>query len=404
LDYVFEDFCLDAGRRELRRGSELVSIEPLVFDLLEFLLRTRDRVVSKDNLIASVWHGRIVSESTLTSRMNAARQALGDSGQQQRLIRTISRKGFRFVGEVRELEHRQMNGPPPAAPIVDAMANKQAVTFCRTRDGVGIAVARVGSGPPLVRTNYLVSHIEYDWDYPYHGPLLQRLARQWEVTRYDGRGMGLSDRDVREISLETHIADLEAVVDTLKLERFSILGISAGAATAIAYASRHPDRVSNLVLYGGYALGRNKRHSPQTTEEARAFVTMLRSGWGDTNSVFWRAFSSFFISNATNEQLRHFLEYQFVATTMENAIKARMAVDDIDITAHLANLRAPAIIFHCLRDTLVPFEQGRLLGASIPNAKFVALDSANHLLLAQEPAWEKFVGDMEAFLLHQEPA
>ena len=403
--YIFEDFALDPDRRELKRGAELIPVEPLVFDLLQNLIQNCDRVVSKDDLIASVWNGRIVSESTLTSRMNAARHAVGDNGEQQRLIRTIARKGFRFVGEVQEEQKPvrsstlqrlpQEDGEQPTRP---ALPDKQAVTFCRTKDGVTIGVATVGAGPALVRTAYTVTHLEYDWNYPYHGPLLQRLAKHWRVVRYDARGTGLSDRNASNISPTTYLDDLETVVDSLKFERFALLGMSGGAATAIAFAARHPDRVSKLVLFGGYAFGRQRRGAPQTAEEAEAFYTMLRSGWGDVNSQFWRAFSSFFVPNATPEQLKWFMEYQLVSTSAENAIKIRIAVDNIDVIDLLPKVHTPTIVFHCLRDNLVPFEQGRLLAASIPNAKFVALESENHMLLPQEPAWVKFVNDMEAFL------
>jgi adenylate cyclase len=115
--YLFEDCVLDTKRRELRRGSSLLSVEPQVFDLLAFLVRNRDRVVSKDDLLASVWGGRIVSESTLASRINAARRALSDTGEQQRLIRTIIGKGVRFVGEVREQQY-----PSPAQPVAPRLS------------------------------------------------------------------------------------------------------------------------------------------------------------------------------------------------------------------------------------------------------------------------------------------
>jgi len=102
LPYLFEDFALDGDRRELRRGNDLVPVEPQVFDLLQYLIRNRERVVSKDDLVDAVWQGRIVSDATLASRVNAARSALQDNGEQQRLVRTILRRGFRFVGTVRE--------------------------------------------------------------------------------------------------------------------------------------------------------------------------------------------------------------------------------------------------------------------------------------------------------------
>ena len=265
-------------------------------------------------------------------------------------------------------------------------------------DGVNLAVASSGEGPTLLRAAQWVNHIEHEWQNPLLGPLLQHLSRHFRLIRYDGRGTGLSDRNVPDMSFARYQDDLEAVADLLKLERFALLGISGGAANAIAYAARHPERVTKLVISGGYALGRNKRSSPQTVEEAKAFVTMMQSGWGDEQSPFWRATSSFFLPNATPEQRKWHFDLQHTAYTAESLVLARRAVDDIDVAKTLAGVRTPTIVFHSRRDALVPFEQGRLIAASIPNAKLVPLESENHFLLSQEPAWAKFVGDMEAFL------
>ena len=191
--------------------------------------------------------------------------------------------------------------------------------------------------------------------------------------------------------------DLEAVVDALALERFALLGISGGAATSIAYAVRHPHRVSKLVPFGGYAQGRNKRHSPQDAEDAQAFLTMARDGWGDDRLMFLRAFLSFVLPTGTPEQLKSFIDLARVSVSSHSA-GVRRAVDDIDIVDLLPKVTAPTIVFHCIHDRLVPFDHGRRLAAWIPNAQFVQLDSENHALLADEPAWTKFVDEMEAFL------
>jgi DNA-binding winged helix-turn-helix (wHTH) protein/alpha-beta hydrolase superfamily lysophospholipase len=406
LIYFFEDYSLDIDRRELRRGAEAVAVEPQVFDVLAYLIGHRERVISNDDLIASVWNGRIVSESTLSSRIAAVRHAVGDSGERQCLIRTIPRKGYRFVAQVRE--NSEAGDGPDATPKnmaglaagVSAAHPKQAVTFCRTVDGINLAVASVGCGPVLVRAAHWATHLEYDWQNLVTGPLLQRLADHFHLVRYDYRGNGLSDRDVPAISFETMLCDLEAVVDALALERFALLGISGGAATSIAYAVRHPHRVSKLVLFGGYAQGRNKRCSPQDAEEAQAFLTMARHGWGDERLLFARAFFSFWLPAGTPEQLKSFIELMRIAAPDGRAgVNLRQAVDDIDIVDLLPKVNVPTIVFHCIRDRLVPFDQGRRLAASIPNARFVPLDSENHALLVDESAWAKFVEDVEAFLL-----
>jgi len=209
LLFFFEDNALDIDRRELRCGGQLVAVEPQVFDLLVFLIRNRDRVVSKDDLLAGVWDGRIVSESTLASRINAARRAIGDSGEQQRCIHTIARKGFRFVGEVRE-GHVPSELPAP----LSAAKPHQEVTFCRTDDGINLAMASGGEGPPLIKAANWLTHIEYDWESPVWSPLLRQLAARCRLIRYDGRGNGLADREVADISFAAFVRDLETVVES----------------------------------------------------------------------------------------------------------------------------------------------------------------------------------------------
>jgi DNA-binding winged helix-turn-helix (wHTH) protein len=211
LIYAFEHYSLDTDRRELRRQAEIVAIAPQIFDILEYLIRNRDRVVTNDDLIATVWSGSIVSESTLSSCISAVRRTVGDSGEQQSLIRTVPRRGYRFTGQIREEQRagcaagampkqaaEQWASPPPEHC-------KQAMTFCRTKDGINLAVASVGHGPALVRAAHWGTNIEYDWQNALTGPLLQRLAGRFRLTRYDGRGCGLSDWNVPEISFLTFL-------------------------------------------------------------------------------------------------------------------------------------------------------------------------------------------------------
>jgi DNA-binding winged helix-turn-helix (wHTH) protein len=390
---LFENFVLDAGRRELRRKGVLVPVEPQVFDLLVYLLRNRDRVVSKDDLIASVWNGRIVSDSTLSTRINAARRALGDSGEEQRLIRTAARKGLRFVGTVREGQL-----PSDASPPISAAIGKQEISFCKTQDGINLAVASVGNGPPLVKIANWLTHVEYDWESPIWSPLLQFLAERYRLIRYDGRGNGLADRNVADISFDAFVRDLETVVEAVQLKRAAFLGISQGAAVAIAYAVRQPERVSKLILYGGYASGRNKRGSPADIDMAKAFVAMLRHGWGDPHSAFMKAFSSVFLPNGSPQQIKWLVDLQRITTSAENAVRIRNACDDIDVTGLLPQVRVPTLVIHCRHDNMAPIDQGLLIARSIPHAKFVTIESENHVVLSDEPAWPKLVSEIEAFL------
>jgi len=404
LIYILEGegFSLDADRRELWRGTDLITVEPQVFDLLEYLIKNRERIVSKDDLIADVWGGRIVSDSTLSSRITAVRHAVGDSGDQQRLIRTVLRKGFRFVGAVHEKPMLRDGDSVKQGETLEASTKTRSpsvvpsVTFCKTRDGINIAVASVGKGPVLVRPAHWVLNLGYDWPSPLTGPLLWRLADHHRLIRYDARGTGLSDRNVSNISFATLLDDLETVVDSCQLERFALLGISSGAAVSIAYAVRHPQRVSKLVIFGGYALGRKKRGTPQDVNEAVAMREMLRRGWYDPG--FMRAHSSVFMPGASAEQVKWLSDLMRSASSGEVAAMVRSAYDEIEIVDLLPKVKTPTIVFHSRHDSFVPFEQGRLIATSIPNAKFVTLESENHALLPDEPAWAKFVGDMEDFL------
>jgi pimeloyl-ACP methyl ester carboxylesterase/DNA-binding winged helix-turn-helix (wHTH) protein len=397
--FQFGHFALDVARRELRRGSEVVAVEPQVFDLLVYLVRNRDRVVSKDDLIAAIWSGRIVSESTLTSRINAVRKAVGDSGEEQRLIRTFARKGIRFVGEVsdqaapREAEAAAKD--PPRAPPPEL---RQKIHFCTASDGVRIAYAEVGDGPPLVKTANWLNHLEYDWKSPVWRPLLHALAADHRLIRYDARGNGLSDWEVENLSLEAFVQDLESVVAATGLDRFPLLGISQGCAVSVVYAVRHPERVSRLVLYGGFARGRRKRGSEQEIESSDAMITLMRQGWGQENPAFRQFFTSLFIPGGSAEQVQWFNDLQRITTSPDNAARLRQALDVIDVTDLLERVTAPTLVLHCRDDAVQPFEEGRRLAAGIPGARFVALEGRNHCILQGDPSWERFVDEIRVFL------
>lgn len=398
VQFLFDDHVLDVERRELRRAGRLIAMEPQVFDLLVHLVRNRERVVSKDDLIEAVWHGRVVSESTLTSRINAVRKAVGDSGEAQRLIRTVQRKGIRFVGAVSEaIAPGEAGGTAKTEPSrVPALRHE--IHFCTASDGVRIAYAEVGTGPPLLKAANWLNHLEYDWESPIWSPLLHELAAAHRLIRYDARGNGLSDWEVDDISFEAFVRDLESVVEATGIQRFALLGISQGCAVSIAYAVRHPERVSHLVLYGGFARGKRKRGSPQDIEQADAVLTLIRQGWGQENPAFRQIFTSLFIPGATAEQVQWFNELQQRTTSPENAARIRRAVDDIDVTDLLACVAVPTLVLHCRSDAGQPFEEGRTLAAGIRGARFVALEGHNHVILEGDPGWRRFLDEVKSFL------
>jgi len=393
VQFLFCDYSLDIDRRELKRGSTQIAMEPQVFDLLVYLVQSRDRVVSKDDLFAAVWHGRIVSDSTLTSRITAVRHAVGDSGEHQNLIRTIPRKGFRFVGTVSEREGA-------ATPVATATPPplRQEVHFCAASDGVRIAYAEVGQGTPLLKAANWLNHLEYDWESPVWNPLFQAFAAEHRLIRYDARGNGLSDWDVKDISFDAFVRDLETVVEAVGLKRFSLFGMSQGCAVSIAYAVRHPARVSHLVLYGGYARGRRVRGSQRDIEQSDAILTLMREGWGQENPQFRMIFTSRFIPGGTAEQMQWFNDLQRKTASPENAMRLRMAMDEIDVSELLPQVSVPTLVLHCRDDAAAPFEEGRRLAAGIPGARLVALEGSNHVPLKGEPAWSRLVEELGNFL------
>jgi pimeloyl-ACP methyl ester carboxylesterase/DNA-binding winged helix-turn-helix (wHTH) protein len=400
----FGDYELDRERRELRLHDASVHVEPQVFDLLLYLVANRDRVVSKDEMVDAVWGGRIVSDVTLNSRINAARRAIGDDGKTQALIRTVPRRGFRFVGQVGQKAAlmpgaavespsgaRQASTGVPSAPA-------QQVRFCRSADGVNLAAATCGDGFPVVRTGTWLTHIQRDWESPVWAPLFQRLAARFCLVRYDPRGCGLSDRQAPDISFEGFVRDLEAVVDSLSLARFALFGTSQGAAVSITYAARHPDRVTHLILSGGFALGWRRRGSAAEIATREALQTLIEQGWGHDNPAFRQVFTARLWPDATSEQIRSFDELQRLSASPESAARVQHAIGEIDVTALLPQIKAPTLVLHSRGDATVPRELGLMLAQGIPNARFVELESRNHFPLSHEASWERYCEEILGFL------
>jgi class 3 adenylate cyclase/pimeloyl-ACP methyl ester carboxylesterase len=275
---------------------------------------------------------------------------------------------------------------------------EQDIHFCTTQDGVRLAYSRIGRGPPLVKTGNWMTHLEFDFETPIWRHLYRELSRDYTLIRYDARGNGLSDRDV-EVSFETFVTDLETVVDAAGLDRFALLGISQGCAVSIAYAVRHPQRVSHLILFGGYPVGWAKRaRSAAEKEQGAAMLTLVRLGWGQENPAFRQLFTSQFIPGGTKEQADWFNELQRISTTPEDAARNLIANGNTDVSELLALVSVPTLVMHSRDEARVPFDQGRRLAAGIPGARFVPLPSRNHLILEDEPAFPTFLEEIRTFL------
>ncbi len=390
--YRFEDFELDEDAYELRRCGAGIAVEPQVFGVLSYLVKQAGRVARKEEILAAVWGTTFVSDAALTTRIRSARQALGDDGSEQRLVKTVHGIGYRFVGDVRSVSGATLAPPAPAA-------GPGSVQFCTASDGVRIAMATTGTGPPFVKAANWLTHLEYDELSPVWRHLINEFSRDHTFVRYDERGSGLSDRDLDEdsFSLDAWVRDLATVVDSLGLERFPLLGISQGAAVAVAFAAMYPERVSHLVLHGAYARGRNHRDASQA-ELNRALVALTASGWGEEHSAHAHMFAARLIPRGTTEQVRWLIDLQRLSASRENAVRFRRAFGDVTVESLLPRVSVPTLVLHCRGDQASPFEEGRRLAAGIPGARFVSLESDNHLVLEDEPAWPRMVESIRAFL------
>jgi pimeloyl-ACP methyl ester carboxylesterase/DNA-binding CsgD family transcriptional regulator len=279
------------------------------------------------------------------------------------------------------------------------MQQRQSLRFCTASDGTRIAIASIGSGPPLLRAAHWLSHVEHDLDSPVWRPWLAELSRGHTYIRYDQRGCGLSDRNVADYSLQAWVGDLEAVVDALGLRRFPLFGMSQGAAVAIAYAAKHPERVTQLVLAGAYARGALRRGTGVAGElEAQTLVNLIRVGWGSNNPTFRRVFAHRFLPGGLPEQHRWWAELESLTADADSAARTLAAFQQVDVTAQARQLTLPTLVLHARGDAAVPFEEGRLIASLIPGAVFVPLNSDNHVLLDSEPAWPQFLQAVRSFL------
>ena len=272
----------------------------------------------------------------------------------------------------------------------------QQVRFCEAPDGVRIAYAVSGTGPPMLVSTCWLSHLQHDWESPVWAHFLRDIGRFVTIIRYDERGYGLSDWDVTDHSLEARIGDLEAVADHAGHDRFALMGMAQGGPPAISYAARHPERVTRLLFYGSYAGA--AAGSIESQEELEAFAQLIKVGWGRPQHTFRRVFTSMMIPGATEEQMRWLDELQRVAASAEtasNALRQRSAANCLDL---LPGLDVPTLVLHSLRDQMNDFEHGRLLATRIPGARLVPLDSDNHILLGDEPAWPVFVDEVRGFV------
>lgn len=360
---AFEDLELDLSQVELRRSGVRVPVEPQVFEVLAYLVNHCDRVVPKEELMDHVWGGRFVSETAVTSRIKQARQAIGDNGQAQRLIRTVHGRGYRFVGPARE-------AGPVAAP------GHEPVHYA-VSDGLQIAYQVTGHGDrDIVLVAGFVSHLELDWADPRHAAFLDRLGTFGRLIRFDKRGTGMSDRPNNLPDLETRMHDVMAVMDAVGSRRAVLFGYSEGGPMAILMAATHPERVGALVLYGAYAKRQRSDDYPwaPTAEERRQYIERLAHEWS------WEADMRVMCPSA-DDAMAHWWGQRARAAATPSTVRSLIAMNSvIDVRDALRSVQVPTLVMHRRGDRDSRVEEGRYLAEHIPSARFVELAGADHFV------------------------
>jgi len=395
--YQFGPFRLDVKEHRLLRGERAVPLTGKAFETLCFLVERHGSLVPKEELLNAIWPQTCVEENNIDRNISILRKALGERYVSPRYIETVPRVGYRFVASVTEFSAANACAPP--RDLQAESPNSQEIRFCVSPDNVRIAYAKVGHGFPIVKVANCFNHLAFEWESPIWHHWVRDLAADNSILRYDGRGNGLSEWNVENMSCDAWLEDLETVVDTAELSKFALMGQSQGGAVAIAYAVKHPERVSHLILCGAYSRGANFRGRPEAAEVRRALETLVQLNWGKSNPSFFQMVTNLYIpENTTDEEQCWFKDLQLISVSNVNLVRFMRACDDINVRTMLPSVSVPTIVFHSDRDRVAPPEEGRILAAEIPGAKFVPLASGNHILVAAEPAWEIFRRELSAFL------
>jgi pimeloyl-ACP methyl ester carboxylesterase/DNA-binding winged helix-turn-helix (wHTH) protein len=395
--YAFGPFLLEVDERRFSRAGEVIPLLGKAFDALVLLVEGAGSLQKQQQLLERLWPDVVVEQNNLQQCISALRRALG--GVDGVEIETVRGQGYRLrANVVRKVGSAPTDGQTAPATPEAAPAPSQRIHFCAARDGARLAYARLGAGAPLVKVANWFSHLELDWASPIWKHWLARLGRDHELIRYDARGNGLSDWQPPSISFSAFVSDLGAVIDAAGVQRAPLLGISQGAAAAVAYTAQNPERVSALILIGGCARGWRVKNHPKLTERIEALMTLMRQGWDAEHSAFRHIFTSTFFPGGTREQMDWFDELQRQTTSSDNAAAILSALGEVDVREQLAHIRVPTLVVHARGDRVVPMKDGLELATGIAGARFVALDTGNHLLLEAEPAWQRFERELDGFL------
>lgn len=393
MRYRFADCVLDTQTLRLERRDEAVPVEPQVYDLLAVLVQNPTRVISKDELIETVWQGRIVSDATISTRINAARSAVGDDGTKQAIIRTIQRRGIELRVPV-EME----TGKDKPKSVETAKPQRQRIKYATSRDGTRIAYAQSGSGPPILRLSHHLSHLEMDWHSQLWRPLFDRLGAHNTLVRFDGRGTGLSDSNLEGAMIDDYVADLSAVVDAADIDNFPLITHLQSTPVALRFIADNPGRVSRLVVQEGYVRGRSLREGAQDSPDADPVIALMQTGWGDPNNGFMRGFASMIMPSASAEEINQMIHLIASVAKPEDVVMARRIIDKFTAEDCLSKVDIPCLVIHARNDPIHPVEEARELAMGIPDSELLIVESSHTVCTPSDPTWEEQVSAMMDFL------
>jgi pimeloyl-ACP methyl ester carboxylesterase/DNA-binding winged helix-turn-helix (wHTH) protein len=390
--YAFDLYLLDVDERKLLRGDQEIRLRGKLFDTLRVLVENAGRLLRKDELMLAIWPDSVVEENNLDHCISRLRKLLLPA----KYIETVPRHGYRFTANVQS----SREGPGLVAlnaALQEPDMPEQEVRFFTTSDGVRIAYTMGGSGLPLVRCNDWLNHLSFEWKSPFQRHWPSEIMRHNTLVRYDQRGSGLSDWDVKDFSFGRTVRDFAELIDAVGLNKFSIYGGCQGASIAAVYAVRNPERVLKLIFNGAFANGW-PAPGDGALEQLDALLTLIKFGWGRDNPAFRQLWSTLFRPDADSVEMDWMNELQRISMSPENAVRMMAEFPQFKILDLLPDISCPTLVLHSRDDAAVSVQQGRLIASRIPGARFVELPSRCHMVGPGDPAWDLFVEEFGNFL------
>jgi len=296
---------------------------------------------------------------------------------------------------------RDFLGSDDLAPVAPAIVKPRAddeVRSCKATDGADLAYAVTGEGFPIVKAPNWMTHLRHDWTSPVYGHWYELAAEMGQLVRMDLRGFGMSDWDPPQFNFEALVGDMATVLDDAKVEQCDMVAVSHGCAFAIAYAARHPDRVRKLILVNSFAAGWRIRSDPEEIAYRESLLEMNRQRPSFRRSLLGEMFITLYFPSAGEDLIDWHNEHFSTLGPVRNMEPMIDLASKIDVRDELAEVRAKTLVFHATKDGNAPVDVGRKVAEGIAGARFIELDSANHVLLGDEPAWRTFAREARAFL------